>query len=335
MKVIKTEPYIPESVEVEEIGENRIKLTVFPFESGYAITLAHPMRRLLLSSSVGYAATALKIDGVTHEFDSIRGVVEDVSQFIANLKNIRFNIVDKNDNNDLSNEVAYSFKGPMVLNSKDLQNSITDVVNPEVYLATINEGFELNFSLVIKKGIGYVPSEDLRPDVQEGYIPLDAYFTPVKRVVYDISNVLLEDNPNFEKLVFDIETDGQIKPLEAFNDAITVMYKQMSIYGVNLNEISLPNKNADDFGELRALLVTLDSLNLSARCFNCLDRSHLKYIGEIVLMQESEVKGIKNMGKKSYEEISSKCKEIGYPIGVELPKEVELAFQRKLAKLKA
>lgn len=334
MKVIKTEPYIPEHVEVEEIGENRIRLTVHPFESGYAITLAHPMRRLLLSSSVGYAAVALKIEGVTHEFDSIRGVVEDVSQFIANLKNIRFNIIDKHDNNDLSNEVTYSFKGPMVLNSKDLQNTITDVVNPEVYLATINEGFELNFSLVIKKGIGYVPSEDLRSDVQEGYIPLDAYFTPVKRVVYDISNVLLEDNPNFEKLVFDIETDGQIKPLEAFNDAITVMYKQMSIYGVNLNEISLPNKNAEDSGELKTLLITLDSLNLSARCFNCLDRSRLRYIGEIVLMQESEVKGIKNMGKKSYDEISSKLKELGYPIGTELPKEVELAFQRKLAKLK-
>ena len=137
MKTIKTEPYTPESIKVEEVGENHITITVAPFESGYAITFAHPLRRLLLSSSVGYAAIALKIDGVTHEFDSIRGIVEDVSQFIANLKNIRFSIKDKQ--NDSSVDLSYNFNGPMVLNGGDLVNDLADVVNPDIYLATINE----------------------------------------------------------------------------------------------------------------------------------------------------------------------------------------------------
>ena len=333
MKTIKTEPYIPENVKVEEVGENRITITVAPFESGYAITFAHPLRRLLLSSSVGYAAIALRIEGVTHEFDSIRGIVEDVSQFIANLKHIRFNIKDKQ--NDSSVDLSYNFKGPMVLNGRDLVNDLTDIVNPDVYLATINENFSLNFSLVIKKGIGYVPSEEIRADIPEGYIPLDAYFTPVKRVVYDINNVLLEDNPNFEELVFDIQTDGQIKPLEAFKDAIAVMYKQMSIFGVELNEIGTPSRNTEDSGELRTLLMTLSSLDLSARCFNCLDRSGLKYVGELTLMQENDIKNIKNMGKKSFDEIAEKLQELGYPIGVEISEDLVAMFSRKLAKLKA
>ncbi|MGI0406204.1 DNA-directed RNA polymerase subunit alpha [Helicobacter himalayensis] len=335
MKVIKTEPYIPENIDVLEVGPNRITIAVSPFESGYAITFAHPLRRLLLSSSVGYAAVALKIDGVSHEFDSIRGIIEDVAQFITNLKNIRFNIKDKA--NDSSVELSYSFKGPMVLSGKDLANEISDIVNPDIYLATINENFSLDFSLIVKKGIGYVPSETIRGETAEGYIPLDAYFTPVKKVVYEISNVLLEDNPNFEKLVFDIETDGQIKPIDAFRDAIAVMYKQMSVFGVDLNEVSAPNHSNDDSGELKVLFTPLDALNLSARCFNCLDRAGLKFIGELVApaMQENDIKNIKNMGKKSYDEIAEKLQELGYPIGSELSDEVSALFNRRLAKLKA
>ncbi|MCI6217534.1 MAG: DNA-directed RNA polymerase subunit alpha [Helicobacter sp.] len=333
MKVIKTEPYIPENIDIVEVGVNHITISVWPFEAGYAITFAHPLRRLLLSSSVGYAAVALKIEGVSHEFDSIRGIVEDVAQFIANLKNVRFLIKDKT--NDETVELSYIFNGPMVLTSRDLTNEFTDIVNPDVYLATINEDFSLNISLIVKKGIGYVPSEAMRTDVADGYITLDAYFTPVKKAVYEISNILLEDNPNFEKLVFDIETDGQIKPMDAFKDAIAIMYKQMSIFGVELSEAPVPSKNVEDSHELRVLLTPIDCLNLSARCFNCLDRAGIKYVGELTLMQGDEIKNIKNMGKKSYDEIADKLQELGYPIGVELSNSTATLFSRKLAKLKA
>ncbi len=332
MNMIKIEPYIPTDISIEEVSSNRIKISAYPFESGYAITLAHPLRRLLLSSSVGYAPTALKIQGVTHEFDSIRGIVEDVSHFISNLKNIRFLIKDETLD---SVQVHYEFKGPMVLSANELANESVDVVNPEAYLATINENASISFSLIVQKGIGYVPSESIRGKVAEDYIPLDAYFTPVKKAVYEIENVLVEDNPNYEKIIFDIETDGQIEPLTAFKEAISVMHKQMSIFGVDLSATPNGSKSiAEDSGELKTLMIKIDTLNLSARCFNCLDRSGLKYVGELVIMSENELKNIKNMGKKSYDEIAEKLEELGYPVGGEIAEDILQLLNRKLAKIR-
>ncbi len=330
--MIKIEPYIPTDISIEEVSSNRIKISAYPFESGYAITLAHPLRRLLLSSSVGYAPTALKIQGVTHEFDSIRGIVEDVSHFISNLKNIRFLIKDETLD---SVQVHYEFKGPMVLSANELANESVDVVNPEAYLATINENASISFSLIVQKGIGYVPSESIRGKITEDYIPLDAYFTPVKKAVYEIENVLVEDNPNYEKIIFDIETDGQIEPLTAFKEAISVMHKQMSIFGVDLSATPNGSKSiAEDSGELKTLMIKIDTLNLSARCFNCLDRSGLKYVGELVIMSENELKNIKNMGKKSYDEIAEKLEELGYPVGGEIADDILQLLNRKLAKIR-
>ncbi len=332
MNMIKIEPYIPTDISIEEVSSNRIKISAYPFESGYAITLAHPLRRLLLSSSVGYAPTALKIQGVTHEFDSIRGIVEDVSHFISNLKNIRFLIKDETLD---SVQMHYEFKGPMVLSANELANESVDVVNPEAYLATINENASISFSLIVQKGIGYVPSESIRGKLAEDYIPLDAYFTPVKKAVYEIENVLVEDNPNYEKIIFDIETDGQIEPLTAFKEAISVMHKQMSIFGVDLSATPNGSKSiAEDSGELKTLMIKIDTLNLSARCFNCLDRSGLKYVGELVIMSENELKNIKNMGKKSYDEIAEKLEELGYPVGGEIADDILQLLNRKLAKIR-
>lgn len=332
MNTIKVEPYIPTDISIEEVSTNRVKITAFPFEAGYAITFAHPIRRLLLSSSVGYAPTALRIKGVTHEFDSIRGIVEDVSHFISNLKNIRFLIKNKEQE---SVQVDYEFKGPMVLNAGELANAEVSIVNPKAHLATINENASISFSVVVQKGIGYVPSESIRGKIMEDFIPLDAYFTPVKKVVYEIENVLVEDNPNYEKIIFDIETDGQIEPLTAFKEAISIMHKQMSIFGVDLSAAPSGAKNiAEDSGELKTLLIKIDTLNLSARCFNCLDRSGLKYVGELVMMSENELKNIKNMGKKSYDEIAEKLEELGYPVGIEVADDILQMLNRKLTKLK-
>ena len=145
MKSIKTSPHIPTKIEVKEIGVNRVQITAYPFENGYAITLAHPLRRLLLGSSVGFAPVALRIAGVAHEFDSVRGVTEDVSQFIVNLKTIRFKIKDGSD----SISVDYAFNGPKVITGADLSNDLVEVVTPDVHLATINKDATLSFSIVI------------------------------------------------------------------------------------------------------------------------------------------------------------------------------------------
>lgn len=333
MKTIKTTPYVPTDISVEEVGKNRIKITAYPFEAGYAITFAHPIRRLLMSSSVGFAPIGFQIEGVAHEFDSIRGIVEDVSQLVVNLKNIQFLIADKEGDEPV--ELTYSFKGAKNLQAEHFAINGVEVTNPELHIATINEGAELNLKLLIQKGIGYVPSEDIRGTLPEGFIPLDAFFTPVKRVTYDIESVLVEDNPNFEKIVFDIETNGQIEPMQAFRDAIMVMHSQMSVFGADLS-LEAPafssKSKAEDSVELKNLLVRVDSLNLSARCFNCLDRAEIKYIGELVMMEETALKNIKNLGKKSYDEITEKMEELGYPVGTKLSDTLITLFEKKIGK---
>ncbi|CAM2784405.1 DNA-directed RNA polymerase subunit alpha [Helicobacter burdigaliensis] len=328
MKSIKTSPHVPNKIEVREVGKNRIQITAYPFEFGYAITLAHPLRRLLLGSSVGYAPTALHIAGATHEFDSVRGVVEDVSHFIVNLKTIRFRIKDESE----VVSIDYKFNGPKVIKGSDLANDLVDIVTPDIHLATINEDAVLNFSIVVKKGIGYVPSEETRKEVPEGYMPLDAYFTPVSNVTYSIENVLLEDDPNFEKVIFDIQTDGQIEPLAAFKNALSVMHKQMAIFNSEL-DIEVPEvENGEENPELKKMLQTIDSLNLSARSFNCLDRSGIKYLGELVLLSEDQIKEIKNLGKKSLDEVTAKLEELGYPVSKEIPEDLAAILKKKFGK---
>ncbi|AWI33384.1 DNA-directed RNA polymerase subunit alpha [Helicobacter apodemus] len=328
MKSIKISPHVPTKIEVKEIGLNRVQISAYPFEFGYAITLAHPLRRLLLGSSVGSAPIALKIAGVAHEFDSIRGVVEDVSHFIVNLKAIRFKTKDDQE----SITIDYKFTGPRVITGADLENDTIDIVTPDTHLATINEDASLNFSIIIRKGIGYVASEDIRPDVPEGFMALDAYFTPVTNVTYTTENILLEDDPNYEKVIFDIQTDGQVEPLTAFKNALSVMHRQMAIFNSELNiEVSEVSDGEEDIPEIKTLLQSIDSLNFSARCFNCLDRSGIRYLGELVLLSEDQIKNIKNLGKKSLDEITMKLDELGYPVNKPISKDLALRLKKKFS----
>lgn len=328
MKNIKTSPHVPTKIEVKEISVNRVQIIAYPFESGYAITLAHPLRRLLLGSSVGFAPIALRIAGVAHEFDSVRGMVEDVSHFIVNLKTVRFKSKDENE----SISVDYKFIGPKVIIGADLANELVEVVTPNIHLATINEDAVLNFSIVICRGIGYVPSEEIRNQVPEGFMPLDSYFTPVTNVTYNTENILVEDDPNYEKVIFDIQTDGQVEPLTAFKNALSVMHKQMAIFNTELNiEVPEINNGDEDHPEIKTLLQTIDSLNFSARCFNCLDRSGIKYLGELVLLNEDQIKNIKNLGKKSLDEITTKLDELGYPVGKEIPEDLVALLKKKFS----
>ncbi|MDD6055906.1 MAG: DNA-directed RNA polymerase subunit alpha [Helicobacter sp.] len=328
MKNIKTSPHIPTKIEVRETGDNSVQIAAYPFEAGYGITIAHPLRRLLLGSSIGFAPIALKIDGVTHEFDSVRGVIEDVSHFIVNLKTIRFRVKDDSD----CVTVEYKFKGGREIKGADLENDIVEIVTPNIHLATINDDAVLNFSIIIKKGIAYVPSEDIRNSMPEGYMPLDAYFTPVTNVVYNIENVLVDDDPNYEKVLFDIKTDGQIDALSAFKNALSTMHKQMAIFNQELNiEVPEVGGQEEEMPELKALMQTIDSLNFGARCFNCLDRAGIRYLGELVLLNEEQIKNIKNLGKKSFDEIIAKLEEVGYPINRTIPDDLSAVLKKKFS----
>jgi DNA-directed RNA polymerase subunit alpha len=333
MRKIKVAPFIPTEVEVNEISSNRAEIVAYPFESGYAVTLAHPLRRLILGSSIGYAPISVKIEGAAHEFDNIRGMHEDVAVFIINLKNIRFKIKDESDRV----EVSYSFTGHKEVTAQDLNNDLIEVVNGDLPLATLNEDAELNFSIVIAKGIGYVPSEDLRDDIDTNSIALDAFFTPVKKANYKIDTVLVEDNPNYEKIIFDIETDGQIGPVEAFTNALEVMNKQLSVFAgvLDVDISSVPVKRSSDDSELKPFLQTVDSLGLSARSFNSLDRAGIKFLGELVLMSENEIKNIKNLGKKSLDEINECLVANGFGEDFELSDVTRVNLIKKLEQLKA
>ncbi len=324
---------MPTEVEVNEISANRAEIVAYPFESGYAVTLAHPLRRLILGSSIGYAPISIKIEGAAHEFDTVRGMHEDVAVFIINLKNIRFKIKDESDRVELS----YSFSGHKEVTAQDLNNDQVEVVNGDLPLATLNEDAELNFTVVIARGIGYVPSEELRDDVDPEAIALDAFFTPVRKANYKIEPVLVEDNPNFEKIVFDIETDAQIGPVEAFTNALEVMNKQLSVFnGVLDVDISSPApRRSGDESEIKPFLQPVDSLGLSARSFNSLDRAGIKYLGELVLMSETEIKNIKNLGKKSLDEINECLVEHGFGPEFELAESTRANLVKKLEQLKA
>ena len=332
MKKIKTTPLAPQEFEVEQISENEANIMAYPFETGYAISLAHPLRRFLLSSSVGYAPIAIKIEGAKHEFDSVRGMLEDISDFILNLKEIRFKL-----NGEVSEaEIEYSFAGPCVIKGGDLSNDEVEIVTPEAHLATLNEDATLNFSIKIAQGIGYVPSEDTYDEIEDGYIALDAYFTPVRSATYKIENVLVEDNPNFERVVINIKTDGQISPLDAFRNSLEVMYAQLAVFNSEISvKAPVTIERAEESPDLKKLTTHIDSLGLSARSFNCLDRSNIKLVGEIALMSTNDLKNVKNLGKKSYDEIVEKLQEFGFEVGGDLSDDVVSALKKRIEAIKA
>ena len=329
MNKIKTKLLVPNKLDVDVEG-NKAKVEVYPFEKGYGITLAHPIRRVLLASTVGYAPVAIKIDGVAHEFDSIKGVLEDVATFIINLKNVRFKI--KEDADEV--EVSYSFAGPKELFGKDLNNDKVEIVTPDAYIATLNEDVTLNFSLIIKKGMGFVASENIRDDIPSDYIALDAFFSPIKNAVYDIENILVEDETDFEKVVFTIETDGQIAPDDALKDAVNKLFSQFAIFTEKFDVVQNVEFEETLDDEYKVLTDTIDSLNLRSRSFNCLNNAAIKYIGELVLMGSNEIAKIKNLGKKSLDEITEKLESIGFNVNEPLPENVKKLLQKEIEKLK-
>ncbi|MFV0480963.1 MAG: DNA-directed RNA polymerase subunit alpha [Campylobacteraceae bacterium] len=324
--------YMPTELEVLSLSEKVVKISAYPFQAGFGITIAHPLRRLLYSSTVGFATTSVKIEGVTHEFDSMRGMLEDVAHFIINLKTIRFKIKGS-ENRVVAN---YSFKGPKEIRGADLSNNELQIVTPDAYLATLNEDAELNFSVVVEKGIGYIPSELTRESLGDGYIALDAFFTPVQKVVYDIENVLVEDSPDFEKVVFTIETDGQISPIDAFKDSLKALSDQMAVFnGVYDATIVKKETPAHNGGEFSKLLQNISELNLSVRSFNSLDKAEIKFVAELALMSDNDLKNLKNLGKKSLDEIKAVMEEIGYPIGTPFSSENATALKKRVSELKS
>jgi len=259
-------------------------------------------------------------------------MLEDVALFILNLKSLRFKV--KGDEDRI--EVQYTFSEAKEITGADLDNDYVEIVNPEVTLATITNNCNLTFTVIIEKGISYTPSEETRKVIEKDFIPMDAFFTPVRKVIYDIEKILVEDNPNFEKIVFTIQTDGQVSPVDALKEAVNTMYNQMSVFNkvFDISAMKVVEQSDEEVVDLKELIQSIDELNLSARSFNSLDRANIKYLGELVLMSEVEVENIKNLGKKSLEEVSEKLNGLGFPISKSLPENIASALRKKLEQIK-
>jgi len=334
MNDIMVSPHVATDIVVEEIDDKNAKISLFPFMSGYAITLAHPIRRLVMSSTAGYSPVAVKIEGAKHEFDNILGMIEDISVFIVNLKSIRLKLTNK----DIDTEtINYSFSGRQDICGKDLNNEQVEISSPDTHLATLNSDAELNFSIIVRKGMGYVISDFFKDDLPENFIPIDAFFSPVKKAVYKIDKMLVNDDPSFEKITFDLTTDGQAKPIDVFKNAVLNMNAQMGVFRqiVNISdEVPKKQKPETNNKDIKDLLVRIEELNLSARSFNSLDNSNIQYLGQIILMSSVELRSVKNLGKKSYEEILAKVKEYNFTLSYQLSEDRQKLFDAEIKKIK-
>lgn len=303
------ETYMPK-VESVKTTENQGTFQIEPLEPGYGVTLGNALRRVLLSSLPGAAVTSLKIDGVYHEFATIPGVREDTTELILNVKKIRLKSYS-----DQPVQIRLQAKGPGVVTAADLVTpSDVEIVNPEQYLATLDSPEAvLDMELVVEKGKGYLPS-DGREAPSIGVIPIDAIFTPVRRVNYTVEHVRVGSRTDLDRLVIDILTDGSISPADALSESANTLVRYFSIF----TELGPAGKRGE-----RVVIGTratagkdydrpIEDLDLSVRAYNCLKRSGITKIGQLLEMSEDDLLAVRNFGQKSLDELKQRLEALGY-----------------------
>lgn len=307
------------------------KIIISPLDEGYGTTLGNSLRRVLLSSVPGYAISAVKIDGILHEFSPIEGAKEDYIDFILSLKQVRLRLNSGQDRK----EVFISLEGEGKFKAGDLSKFDSDIVvfNPELELLTLNEDARLKIKLVITYGKGAVLVDEIASEsrnVEVGLIPIDAIYSPVKRANFDVETVRV-NNKVKERLILEIETDGSVSPIEAYNIAIEVLKSYLrSITEVSIGDIDtskVEGKVIEIREIVKKLSASIEELNLSAKTFNILKESGITRIYDLVSKHEEELK-FRSFGKKSMEEVKKKLEEWGLSIGMQLPKEVVEEFEK-------
>lgn len=316
----------PDKVLMLESTDKYGKFEFRPLEPGYGLTVGNALRRILLSSIEGYAITRIKIDGVDHEFSTIKGVVEDVTEIILNLKQVRF----KRQLEDIDNEVInITISGQDVFKAGDISRFLTSftVLNPELELCHMEPNVKLHLTLWISKGRGYVPAEENKTDDKEiGIIPIDSIFTPIRNVKYFIENVRVEQKTDYEKLVIEIETDGSILPLDALKEAARILiYHFMLFSDEKIGFDHEDQSEADEFDEetlrMRQLLKTkLTDMDLSVRALNCLKSADIETLGELVTFNKNDLLKFRNFGKKSLTELEDLLTNMGLMFGMDISK---------------
>jgi len=316
---------MPEGVQVEEESESTGQFVIEPLERGYGVTIGNALRRVLLSSLRGLAVTAVKIDGVQHEFSTIEGVTEDVSDIILNLKEVRFKADEMREGH-----LHISLEGPGNWTAEDIDEATADyeVLNPDQHIATLSEDATVNVDLRVGFGRGYVPSEDnKREDDPIGVIAVDSIFTPVKNVKYSVKPTRVGQKINYEKLILDVDTDGSVTPEDAVTHAASILRDHVNFF-IQLDEEPEPVVEEQEVDEevkrIRELLAQpVDELDLSVRSHNCLKAASIKTIGDLVRREEDEMLKFRNFGRKSLQELVEVLDERGLHFGMDVEEYLE------------
>jgi DNA-directed RNA polymerase subunit alpha len=316
----------PDKVIMIESGNKFGKFEFRPLEPGYGITIGNALRRILLSSLEGYAITTVKIEGVDHEFSTIKGVIEDVTEIILNLKQIRF----KNEVDDFDSEkVTISISGQEEFTAGDINKFMTGfrVLNPELVICRMEPDVKLHMEITINKGRGYVPSVENKPVEGEfGIIAIDSIFTPIKNVKYAVENYRVEQKTDYEKLVIDITTDGSIQPKEALKEAAKILIYHFMLFSDEKITLDSDEKFAnEEFDEevlhMRQLLKTkLVDMDLSVRALNCLKAADVDTLGDLVTYNRNDLLKFRNFGKKSLTELDDLLDNMGLNFGMDITK---------------
>jgi len=315
---------MPETVVLDEASYTNTlgRFSLQPLERGYGVTLGNSIRRVLLSSLTGAAITAVKFSGVLHEFTTIEGVVEDVSEIILNLKQVRMKLLNKK-----PNKIDISFNGEGEWTAGDIQKNSAEIeiLNPDLHIATLNKSAKFDVELRVGKGKGYIPAaENVSPDYTIGVIPIDSIFTPIKNVKFDVENVRIGDKNDFEKLTIEIATDGSITPDDALTQAAKIMRDHIQLF-INFDidqeeEQAVSQKDSEKERIKRILLTSVDDLELSVRSHNCLKAANIKNLADLVKRDESEMLRFRNFGRKSLAELMEIVENLGLEFGMDIDK---------------
>ena len=307
----------PKNIEVEadSLSNTYAKFHLEPLERGFAITLGNALRRVLLSSLQGVAITSVRIDGVMHEFSTIPGVMEDVTDIILNLKEMRLKM-----NHEGPKKIYLEAAGEREVKAGDIKTDGTiEILNPELHIATLGRGAKLNMAMEVRWGRGYVPAEkNRREDMPVGTIPIDAVFSPIRRVNYTTSYARVGQTTDYDKLTMEVWTDGSVLPMDAVAYAAKILKEQLQVF-INFEEGAEEEQPSPTPVQLNEnLFRSVEELELSVRAANCLKAANIKYIGDLVQKTEQEMLKTKNFGRKSLQEIKDILASMNLSLGMRL-----------------
>jgi DNA-directed RNA polymerase subunit alpha len=303
-------------VERESMTDTYGKFVIRPLERGYGVTLGNSLRRILLSSMMGSAVSAIKIDGVMHEFSTIPDVLEDVTDIVLNFKQIRFRQYDAE-----PKTLRISKQGPGVVTASDIQtNDRIEILNKDQVICTLGKGAKFDCEILVRYGRGYVEAEEHKKDLPVGYIALDALHSPIRRVNYSVSNARVGQRTDYDSLELEIWTDGSLRPEESVSLGSKILKEQLQIF-LNFDEELEPKEEEIRSSSPRLndnLFRSVDDLELSVRSANCLKNANIRFIGELVTRSEAEMLKTKNFGRKSLNEIKEILVGMGLNLGMKI-----------------